>query len=211
MENLEILLRLKQAKQSRKQAEEDAEKIAKRIKRLRDKQVSSQKRIEILRDVSLKVKKIRDEKDEAFKEREYFKSVNQGIVQRNREEIKLRKIEGLVLKEENVRKILKERKNYYLVEKEKKKNDEDFVRSRIETCAEINALVKNEIFLRKDQVLKQREFEWSERKMKTRQDFEMRVERERGIVDRKMLEKSLMQDVDLGVLERLQSNKFFES
>ena len=201
--------RLREAKISRKNAEEEAEKISNRIHRIKQKQVDSERKIEIMREMSAKVKKIREEKLSQTAEFEQIKAKKTEQINKMRQDIKMRTESSFFNRENIVRSILNDRKNEAIKYREKLKKDEELFCQLADNNAEINSLRKTEIFLHKDQVLRQREAEIIERKRRVRENYERDLIRERNLVERKLSEKMLMEEVDLGMIEMLQDNKIF--
>ena len=199
--------RLKEAKICRKNAEEEAEKISNRIHRIKQKQVDSERKIEIMRELSAKVKKTREEKLSHTAEFEQIKAKKAEQISKMRQNIKMRTESSFFNRENIVRSILNDRKNEAIKYREKLKKDEELFCQLAENITEINSLRKTEIFLCKDQALRQREAELLERKRKVRENYERDLSRERSFVERKFCEKLLMEEVDLGVIEMLQEKK----
>lgn len=207
MDANETLITLAQVKTQRKQAELEVQRLKNRLNNWKKQEKAAAKNAERMKNLSVKLSKFRDDKvEEQFKKQERQRKNSQDLIWKN-EENKKKNLESDAFKEENIRKIVQDRKREYWAYKKWINEAEGVMAQEQLRRSEENVKRKEVIDEHRRRVAVLRDIELQERAKNTREMWRDRVDRERWLYSSKMSEKELMFNIDLNIIELMQSHQ----
>ena len=208
MDNNELTLSsLIQAKNQRKHAEHEVERLKNRLSTLARQEKQSADNVKRMRKLSEKLNQIREVRYEDKRNKEEKRKRECEELGIRKEEFRKRSYDSCVLKDESIRKRIRERKTEYFTYKNWIKDNEEAMEQEMRKKNKENFLKKEMILEHKMKVAMDRQAELHEKIENAQAFWQERVNREKRIYFSKVSEKDLMLDIDLTIIEMMQNHR----
>lgn len=203
-----LLKKFNEARQNRLKVEKQAEELKKKLSCLKLKEDLSQKRIKKFKALRQKIESVKQLKVENIEKSESKRRQNKEELENHYNSNRAESYRIRKNKQEKIENILDKNREGYKTTKDRQKLDEFLMEAEYKKKIEDNYAIKNMIQRDKDLNFQEKVKKKKEKSLETHKMYLKRINDENEFLQRKFGEKEKMLDIDLALIECLQTGAF---